>query len=403
MKDNYQIISPVDGSKYKVIEYTSEHDAAGIVSKARQAQISWSARLLSDRKLICKRFIDELLSMSDDIALELTWQMGRPIAFAAKELGGVAERTEYMISRAEQGLASLDVGDETATRRIDRVPFGVCLVIAPWNYPYLTAVNTIIPAILAGNSVILKSAGQTALCGNRFATAFANAGLPDGVFTATLLRHETVAKWIDSRQVDFVAFTGSVRGGTAIETAAAGKFLPITLELGGKDPAYVRADADLQSTVANLVDGAFFNSGQSCCSIERIYVEHSIFNTFVAEFTSEVTKSQVLGNPTDTKTTLGPVVSNHAAKGIRSQIQAALSNGAERLTGAESDSVEGCYIPATTLVSVTHKMDLMREETFGPAVGIMPVKSDEEAVEMMNDSRFGLSASIWSTDRKSVV
>ncbi len=398
MKDSFEIISPVDGSKYATINYTSDRGAADIITVARQAQITWSARPLRDRQMICRRFIDELLAMSDDIALELTWQMGRPIAFAAKELGGVAERTEYMISCAESGLASLDVSGTGTERRIDRVPFGVCLVVAPWNFPYLTAVNTIIPALLAGNSVVLKSAGQTALCGDRFATALTKAGLPDGVFTSALLTHESVAKWIDNRLVDFVAFTGSVRGGTAIETAAAGKFLPVTLELGGKDPAYVRADADLPSTVSNLVDGAFFNSGQSCCSIERIYVDENIFDQFVADFSAEVTSTQILGDPTDPKTTLGPVVSDQAAQGIRTQIDAALSAGAERTTGTEAAGARGCYIPATTLVSVNHDMALLREETFGPAVGIMPVKGDEDAIRYMNDSPFGLSASIWSTD-----
>ncbi|KKJ75966.1 aldehyde dehydrogenase [Kiloniella litopenaei] len=399
MNTDFKLISPVDGSEFKCIAYLTDEDAAETIIKAQSVQGAWQATPLRDRVIICERFIDELLRKSDEIASELTWQMGRPVSFSGKELLGLEERARYMVSKAQKGLHPLEIESENSTRYIDRVPHGVCLVIAPWNYPFLTAINTIVPALLAGNTVILKPAGQTALCGERIHQALRAAGLPEGVFQSVLATHHQVAQWITQMSVNFIAFTGSVRGGKAIETTAAGKFLPVTLELGGKDPAYVRADADLDHTVASLVDGAFFNSGQSCCSIERIYVARSLFDKFVTRFKDETRKTQILGNPFKSETTLGPVVSASAADGIRKQIAEAISAGAEIVTGINEPDNSSLYLPATTLITVNHHMPVMTEETFGPVVGIMPVDSDEEAVRAMNDSQFGLSASIWSTDK----
>lgn len=398
MTQSFNIVSPVDGSVYRTLDNADPQAGLDALTAARAAQVDWAATPLEERKDICRRFVDEMLKREDQTGLELTWQMGRPITYSAKELGGLAERAHYMIDKAEQGLASLDMSTEDAIRRIDRVPLGVCLVVAPWNYPFLTAVNTIVPAILAGNSVVLKPASQTALCGASFAAGFEAAGLPEGVFTNILATHEMIADWIRTRAVDFVAFTGSVRGGEAIEAAAAGKFLPVSLELGGKDPAYVRADADIDFAVASLVDGAFFNSGQSCCAIERIYVDRGIYDNFVADFVAETARSQILGNPTEADVTLGPVVSQHAAGEIRAQIAQAVAAGAELLAGENAVDSDSNYIPATVLTSVDHSMQIMSEETFGPAIGIVAVDGDSHAIELMNDSQFGLSASIWSTD-----
>ncbi|MFV1990909.1 MAG: aldehyde dehydrogenase family protein [Acidimicrobiales bacterium] len=397
---SFNIISPVDGSMYRSLENTEPEEGLRAISAARTAQPKWAAVPLDERKAICRRFVEEMQKESDKTSLELTWQMGRPIAYAPGELNGLSERALYMIGKADDGLASLDASTEEATRRIDRVPLGVCLVVAPWNYPFLTSVNTIIPAILAGNSVVLKAASQTALTGESYAAAFEAAGLPEGVFTNILPTHAMIADWISTRAVDFVAFTGSVGGGAAMEAAAVGRFLPVSLELGGKDPAYVRADADLEFTVPSLVDGSFFNSGQSCCAIERIYVDRSIHDQFVADFVAETKRSQILGDPTEQTTTLGPVVNQGAARDIRAQIAQAVDAGAELLAGENDPSNESNYIPATVLSSVDHSMQIMSEETFGPAIGIIPVDGDDAALELMNDSKFGLSASIWSTDRQ---
>jgi len=396
----FDIVSPVDGSVFASPEILPDAAAGELVAAARRAQADWAALPLEARLALCRAFIDAFRQQEERIARELTWQMGRPQAFSPKEVARLVERAEAMMGAAHRGLASLDLtGAHGAVRRIERVPHGVCLVIAPWNYPYLTAINTILPALIAGNTVILKPAAQTALTGERFADAFRSAGFPDAVFNSALVSHETIARWIGARQVDFVSFTGSVRGGAAIERAAAGVFLPVSLELGGKDPAYVRADADLEFSAGELVDGAFFNSGQSCCGIERIYVDRRVYPAFLDHFVQLAEATQHLGDPTMSTTTLGPVVSDQAAGGIRRQVADALAQGAGIVLGSSMATSHGPYLPATILTGVDHSMAVMTEETFGPTVGIMPVDGDDMAVQLMNDSRYGLSASVWTGDR----
>jgi acyl-CoA reductase-like NAD-dependent aldehyde dehydrogenase len=307
-----------------------------------------------------------------------------------------------MIAIAEQSLAPIEItAGDGVMRRIRREPLGVVLVIAPWNYPYLTAVNAIVPALMAGNAVILKHASQTAPCGDRFAEAFAAAGLPDGLFQSVQMSHASIDRIISERKIDFVAFTGSVRGGREVERSASGQFVGVALELGGKDPAYVRRDAPLDATVEALVDGSFFNSGQSCCAVERIYVHEAVYPRFIDLFVDVTRATQKLGNPLDQNTTLGPVVSAAAARSIRSQIDAAVASGARPLLSPEdfaADTPDGPYMAPQALVDVHHGMPFMREETFGPAVGIMQVSSDAEAIALMNDSRYGLTASLWTAD-----
>lgn len=399
MTSHYEIVSPVDGRVYAKYPYVTAEAFVEALLEARRAQASWAETPIETRARACRDFIDAILAESGPIAEELAWQMGRPIRFGPLEVRRLAERAEHMISIAADALALIELSDEAQERRIERVPLGVALVIAPWNFPYLTAVNTIIPALMAGNAVVLKPAEQTALCGNRFSTAFEKAGLPRGLFRSLLTNHGTIARSIDAGHVDFISFTGSVRGGREIERTAAGCFLPITLELGGKDAAYVKADARLDVTVEDLVDGAFFNSGQSCCGVERIYVHESVCDQFVERFSAETRRSRVLGSPLDLETTLGPVVSRRAAQAIRGQVAHALRKGARIITGENGGwDTDDPYIPATALVDVDHDMEVMREETFGPVVGIMKVTSDEEAVALINDSKYGLTASIWTED-----
>lgn len=396
----FDIVSPVDGSVFASPEVLCDTAADQLLAGARKAQADWAALGLAARLAYCRAFVDAFRRQEERIARELTWQMGRPQAFSPKEVARLVERAEVLIEAAGRGLAALDLpGQHGAVRRIERVPHGVCLVVAPWNYPYLTAINTILPALIAGNTVILKPAAQTALTGERFADAFRDAGLPDGVFDSALVSHETVARWIGARMVDFVSFTGSVRGGSAIERAAVGTFLPVALELGGKDPAYVRADADLEFSAAELVDGSFFNSGQSCCGVERIYVDRKVYPAFLEHFVRLAEATQHLGDPTRPTTTLGPVVSGHAAESIRRQVADALAQGARMAIGAGMETSHGPYVPATVLTGVDHSMAIMTEETFGPTVGIMPVDGDDMAIRLMNDSRYGLSASVWTGDR----
>ena len=346
---------------------------------------------------------DWCVAKADALAEELTWQIGRPLSQSPGELRrGFHERAIYMCDVAEKTLEDVQVEPKSGYQRfIRREPLGVVFVIAPWNYPWLTSVNAVVPALLAGNSVILKMAAQTPLVAERYLEAFRVAGLPEGVFQFLHLDHGQVGKVIGDVRIGFVAFTGSVPGGHAVQRAAAGRLIATGLELGGKDPAYVRADAPLEATVENLVDGAFFNSGQSCCAVERIYVDRKIYQPFLDAFVA-LTRQYRLGNPLERETTLGPMVRTAAADAVRAQIQEAVHKGAKRLLNM-GDKPGTPYLPPEVLVNVNHGMALMSEETFGPAIGIMPVAGDEEAIALMNDSRYGLTASIWTTDAEAGV
>jgi acyl-CoA reductase-like NAD-dependent aldehyde dehydrogenase len=401
MKEKIQLISPVDGRVYAEREVADAAQVERALTAAASAQAAWQRRPLSERTAFCSAAVEAMLSMQADIVPELAWQMGRPVRFGAGELRGFAERARHMIAIAPQALAAVEPMPVAGFRRyIKREPLGTVLVVAPWNYPYLTAVNTIIPALMAGNSVILKHASQTLLVGERFAEAMRRAKLPEELFQNLLLNHVSTGAIIAGGRVQQVNFTGSVEAGKVIESAASGQFLGMGLELGGKDPAYVRADANLEHAVENLVDGSFFNSGQSCCAVERIYVDQKIFPEFVERF-AELTRQYVLGNPLDEATTLGPLVTPGAAFFVRGQIAEALAQGATALIDPQSfptDVPGSAYLAPQVLVDVNHQMSVMRDESFGPVVGIMPVASDEEAIALMNDSEFGLSASIWTQD-----
>ena len=401
MPSTIQLISPVDGRVYAERQYADAAQIEQALADASAAQAQWKRRPLSERAAYCSAAVDAMLAMKDEIVPELAWQMGRPVRFGAGELRGFEERARYMIAIAPEALAAVEPTPVAGFRRlIKREPLGTVLVIAPWNYPYLTAVNTIIPALMAGNAVILKHASQTLLVGERFAAAMARAQLPPGLFQNLLLDHDQTAAIIASGQVQQVNFTGSVEAGRAMESAATGRFLGMGLELGGKDPAYVRADADLEQAVENLVDGSFFNSGQSCCAVERIYVDQTLYPAFVERFV-ELTRQYVLGNPLDPATTLGPLVTPGAAVFVRAQIAEALAQGARALIDPLAFAVDvpgSAYLAPQVLVDVTHQMSVMRDESFGPVVGIMPVSGDDEAIALMNDSEFGLSASIWTRD-----
>jgi acyl-CoA reductase-like NAD-dependent aldehyde dehydrogenase len=347
---------------------------------------------------------DWCVANADQLGEELTWQIGRPIAQSPGEIRrGFHERVKYMSGIAEETLADLAVEKKAGFQRfIRREPLGVVLVLAPWNYPWLTSVNAVVPALLAGNTVVLKMAQQTPLVAERYRQAFAAAGLPDGVFQFLHIDHESAARVIADPRIGFVAFTGSVGGGHAVQRAAAGRFIATGLELGGKDPAYVRADAPLQATIENLVDGAYFNSGQSCCAVERIYVQRAVFKPFVEGFV-ELARQYRLGNPLERQTTLGPLVRTEAANSVRAQIRDALNKGAKALLDPKADREGTPYLAPQVLVDVDHGMAVMTEETFGPVVGIMAVASDEEAIGLMNDSRYGLTASIWTADAQAAI
>ena len=368
-----KVISPIDNSIYAERPLAKPADLERALDLARKAQRAWRSVPLADRTHILTRFCDLFEAKRDEIALELTWQMGRPSRYAPNEVRGTLERARHMIAIAPSALADIDAGPKEHFKRfIRREPLGVVLTIAAWNYPYLIAVNSVVPALMAGNAVVLKHSAQTPLCAERFATALQEAGLPHGVFQALHMSHDDTERAIRDPRVDFVAFTGSVAGGHAVQRAAAERFIGTGLELGGCDPVYVRNDANLAHAIENIVDG------------------------FV-----DLTRKYVLGNPLDAATTLGPVVRAAAADTIRTQIAASIKAGGKPVI-AETDfaaSRAGTpYLAPQVLLDVDNSTPMMREEIFGPVAGIMKVQSDEQAIALMNDSAYGLTAAIWTAD-----
>ncbi len=395
-----QNISPIDGSVYAEREAMSLDAARAAVSKVRAAQKSWARRPLEDRVQLVLKGVARLNEMAAEVVPELAHMMGRPVRYGG-EFKGFNERSNYVASIAADALAPLVIEESgNFERRIEREAHGVVFVIAPWNYPYMTAINTIAPALMAGNTVAIKHAAQTLLVGERMVRAFVEAGVPDDVFINLFLDHQTTSALISESLFNFVNFTGSVEGGRAIERAAAGTFTGLGLELGGKDPGYVMEDADLDAAVDTLMDGATFNSGQCCCGIERIYVNETLFDAFVEKSVAWVSNYK-LGNPLEQETTLGPMANKRFAKVVRQQVADAVAKGAKALVDPKlfaADDGESAYVAPQILVDVDHSMEFMTEETFGPAVGIMKVKSDDEAIALMNDSKYGLTASLWTQD-----
>ncbi len=395
-----QNISPIDGSVYAEREAMSLDAARSAVLKARAAQKTWAHRPLEERVQLVLKGVARLNEMVDEVVPELAHMMGRPVRYGG-EFKGFNERSNYVASIAADALAPLVIEDSgNFQRRIEREAHGVVFVIAPWNYPYMTAINTIAPALMAGNTVVIKHAAQTLLVGERMVRAFVEAGVPDDVFINLFLDHQTTSALIAEGFFNFVNFTGSVEGGRAIERAAAGTFTGLGLELGGKDPGYVMDDADLDAAVDTLMDGATYNSGQCCCGIERIYVNEALFDAFVEKSVAWVSNYK-LGNPLEQETTLGPMANKRFAKVVRQQVADAMSKGAKALVDPKlfpADDGESAYVAPQILIDVDHSMEFMTEETFGPAVGIMKVKNDDEAIKLMNDSKYGLTASLWTQD-----
>ncbi len=401
MTKEFTIVSPVDGKPYRTLALADGKAIEAALAAAQSAKKAWAQTPLAARIAAVTKLVDSVLATKDANAEEITWQMGRPIGQTPGEMRGFEDRARHMLAIAPQALA--DVKPEAKdgfTRFISRDPLGLVFVIAPWNYPWLTSVNAIVPALVAGNVVLLKHSHQTPLVAERYAAAAKAAGLPAGVFQILHTDHADSAKIIGDARVDHVCFTGSVDGGKAVQRAIGERFIGAGLELGGKDPAYVRADANLAHAVENLVDGAFFNSGQSCCGIERIYVHESLYDKFVDGFV-DLTKTYKLGNPTDKATNLGPMVRTSAAEFVRGQIAEAVKQGAKSLVDPKhfaADKPGTPYLAPHVLVDVTHQMRVMNEESFGPVIGIMKVKSDDEAVTLMNDSDLGLTAALWTSD-----
>ncbi len=416
---NFQVISPVDGKMFLERPLAGFEEVRAVCARARTAQPAWRGVPLDERVRLCERLVEQFGAERDDIVAELARQMGRPVRFGGSEVDGFAQRGLYMASIAHDALTDEEIpsargplggtpGRNLVRRFIRHEPHGVVLVLAPWNYPYLTAVNSVIPALIAGNAVVLKHSDQTPLCADRIRDAATQAGIPGDVLQTLDTSHETIGQVVSESLADFVAFCGSVAGGHAVQEAASSGFGGVGLELGGKDPAYVRADADLDFTIPRLADGAFFNSGQSCCAVERVYAHASVYDEVVEGLVAEASKLR-LGNPLDPETTLGPMVRISNADSVRSQIADAIGRGARPLVDSASFGSDtgndacGTYLAPQVLVNVDHSMPVMRDETFGPVAGVMAVDGDDDAISLMNDSRYGLTASVWTQDTHAAV
>ncbi|KAJ9662418.1 hypothetical protein H2201_006127 [Coniosporium apollinis] len=397
-------ISPITNKPILTRNGLTDADLQALPKTATEAFKSYKNTPLSERQRIVKAALQLLNKRQDELANELTEQMGRPIAYTAKEITTAVARGEYLLKISGDALADTDGEPEKGFKRyIKKVPVGPVLVLFAWNYPYLILVNSVIPALLAGNSVIIKPSPQTPTIAEHFQEIFQEAGLPENVMQyfhcGSFIQLETLVR---APEIQLICFTGSVAGGLAVQRSASDRVgVRVGLELGGKDPAYVRPDVDVKWAAENIVDGAIFNSGQSCCSIERVYVAQEVHDEFVAAVQEEL-KGYKLGDPFDESTNIGPVVSKRSAETIRSHIKDALEKGAKDATpeneSFKSPPEDGNYVPPTLLTGVTHEMTVMTEETFGPVIPVMKVTSDEEAVRLMNDSEFGLTASIWTKD-----
>ena len=394
-------ITPIDNSVYLERPLSTQNEINNVIENSKKSFQSWKSTSIDDRIKIINKFIDNLIALKPEVSKEICWQIGRPISQCGNELRGFEERSRHMVEIAKESLRDIPATkNDEFDNYIYKSPLGVIFVMAPWNYPIITATNTIVPALLAGNTIVIKHSSQTPRCAELISQAFDNTGLPEGVFQFVHTDHQACEKIIADPRIAHVVFTGSVRGGQEVKKYIGTRFINVGLELGGKDPAYVRSDADLNHAIENLVDGAMFNSGQSCCGIERIYVDQSIYKDFIDGFKT-ITEQYKLGDPSQEDINLGPVVRLSAANFIRSQISEAEKQGAKRLIDESKFSIakdDNCYIAPQVMIDVDHSMRFMMEETFGPAVGIMPVKDHQEAKQLMNDSPYGLTASIWTKD-----
>ncbi|MBI4636487.1 MAG: aldehyde dehydrogenase family protein [Candidatus Rokubacteria bacterium] len=394
----WNLINPATEEVFRAVAFTEPDELGPIVERARTAQRVWRRVPVEARVRIVAQVVPTVRAMADTVALDITRQMGKPLRQARDEIETMIDRAETMCRLAPAALADEPLPAKAGVHRLIRhEPLGVVLDIAAWNYPLLIAVNVIVPALLAGNAVLVKHARLTPLCADHFVDAFAKTELPPGLIAALRLDHEATARLIRSGEVDYVSFTGSVAGGHEVYGHVATRLIDAGLELGGKDPAYVAADADVDAAVPNLVDGAFYNAGQSCCAVERIYVARPLFDRFVDAYVALVRRYRI-GHPEDEATTLGPLAQRSGVALLEAQVAEARSMGARVLTGGARPPGRGYFFEPTVLVGVDHRMAVMREESFGPVIGFMPVEDDEAAVRLMNDSPYGLTASVWTRD-----
>ena len=368
--------------------------------EARLTQPSWQKVPIQERVSVLKKFRKGLQENIEPLACVLTSEVGKPIQQSRNEIQGALERIQWLTDNAQKYLTEETMYSEKGLEeKIIYEPLGVVCNISAWNYPYLVGVNVFVPALLAGNAVVYKPSEYASLTGLEIGKALHQAGLPEGVFEVALGGKE-VGVALLRLPFDGYFFTGSYRTGKYIYETVASKMVPCQCELGGKDPLYVADDiADIAAVAAATADGAFYNNGQSCCSVERIYVHQRIYKDFVDAFVREV-RSWKMGMPQEPGVYFGAVTRKEQLQLLEDQVADALAKGATLLTGGARVKGKGYFFEPTVLVNVNHQMDIMREESFGPVIGIMLVQNDQEAIEKMMDTQYGLTASVYSSDRE---
>jgi acyl-CoA reductase-like NAD-dependent aldehyde dehydrogenase len=399
---NLVVDNPYTGEPACRVSLADETTVGTKLDRAREAAQAWRTSTMQERMAVCERAMAAMEKSAQSIAEDITRMMGKPLAQASGELKTCVARGRHMISVAEKTLADVVLPPLSGfERRIVHEPLGVVFDLPAWNYPLLTAINCVVPGVLAGNSVVVKHSPRSPLCGEHFARAFADAGGPPHLVQSLDCDHPTSERIVGDERVDHVVFTGSIFGGHRIVEAGAKRFLHTCLELGGNDPAYVAPDCDLAKTVENVVDGAMYNAGQSCCAVERVYVHKSIYGRFL-EMAEPLVRAYVMGDPMKPETTLGPIAQANHVSELEALVQDAHARGARVLVGGKRAAVDGRgrFFEATIVADGNHTMKLFRQESFGPILPVMPVESDDEALAKMNDSRLGLTASVWTKDRE---
>jgi acyl-CoA reductase-like NAD-dependent aldehyde dehydrogenase len=400
-----QIINPATGRVIESIPSDSPATVAKAFAAARDAQVDWAARPLRERLATMQRFRAGIENYGEELAQILTSEVGKPIAQARNELKGLRPRLDFFLQETPRALRAETVLHDRkggVLERITREPLGVIANISAWNYPYFVGSNVFIPALLAGNAVLYKPSEYATRTGLSIARWLHESGVPESIFAPLTGRGEVGAALLE-QPVDGVFFTGSHATGRKIARSVAGRLIKVQLELGGKDPVYVCDDVEVNATAAEIADGAFYNAGQSCCAVERLYVHAAIFDAFVERFVETISAFKV-GDPTDENTDIGPLARREQLAVLEAQVADATARGARILLGGKRIQrgalKRGNYFAPTVLVNVSHTMRVMREESFGPIIGVMPVRNDAEAVEKMNATPYGLTAGVYTPERR---
>jgi acyl-CoA reductase-like NAD-dependent aldehyde dehydrogenase len=396
-----KVVNPANGSVVATLPADDAKSVGAKYARARAAQPGWARTALKTRLAALAKFRELVIAETEQLARVLTSEVGKPISQSRNELKGVIPRIDFFLAETARTLKTENVSAAkggSMEERISHEPLGVIANISAWNYPWFVGSNVFVPALLAGNAVLYKPSEFAALTGTEIARLLHAAGVPADVFIPIVGAGDAGAALL-KQPVDGVFFTGSVGTGRKIAQAVAGRMIKLQLELGGKDPVYVCEDVDVAKAAAGIADGAFYNTGQSCCSVERIYVNEKVFKPFVDAFVAEV-KGYKRGDPADDKTYIGPLTRAPQVKVLEAQVKDARRKGATILAGGERIKGKGNWFAPTVLVGVNHSMAVMRDESFGPVIGLMPVKDDAEAVQLMNDTEYGLTAGVYTPDRK---